>query len=59
MQTKEYLTHCAELNQLHECLCTLERLGIIDAELRVQMLRKYMDDRPDFKEAATNAVSAI
>lgn len=58
MQTTEYLTICAELNEVHECLGTLERLGVIDAELRIQMMRKFMEDRPAFKEAVANAMSA-
>jgi hypothetical protein len=58
MQTTEYLTHCAELNEVNDCLGTLEKLRVIDAELRVQMTRKYMEDRPAFKEAVTKAMSA-
>jgi hypothetical protein len=48
----------ANLATLHDALGVLVGLKIISADDRIRLTRKFMDDRPEFRDAVQEAMNA-
>lgn len=56
MTTVEIMAEYGRLGQLHDALGLLVALKIISDGDRIRLTRKFMDDRPAFKEAVAEAM---
>lgn len=56
MTTVEVMAEYARLGQVHDACGLLVALKVISSEDRIRLTRKFMDDRPEFKEAVAKAM---
>jgi hypothetical protein len=57
VRTSELMAHFALLGRVNDALEVLEGAELIDYAERMRLTRKYMDDRPEFKEAAQASIT--
>jgi hypothetical protein len=58
MTGNQMLAEYANLGTLHDALGVLVGLKVISDEDRIRYTRKFMEDRPEFKEAVQQAMNA-
>jgi hypothetical protein len=56
MNSNQLMAEYANLATLHDALAVLVGYKIITHEDRIRLTRKFMDDRPEFKEAVAKAM---
>jgi hypothetical protein len=56
MNGNKLMAEYANLATLHDALAVLVGHKVITHEERIKLTRKFMDDRPEFKEAVAKAM---
>jgi hypothetical protein len=56
MNTVQLMAEYARLADCHNALATLVSLKVITADEQIRLTRKFMDDRPDFKQHVAEAM---
>ena len=59
MNGNALMAEYANLATLHDALAVLVGFKIISHEDRIRLTRKFMDDRPEFKEAVAKAMGGV
>ncbi len=57
MNAAKMLAEYANLATVHDALAVLVGFKIITQEDRIKLTRKFMDDRPEFKDAVQQAMT--